>query len=250
MSHQEMMTRYRRQELIDGFGTEGQRRLGAARVAVVGTGGLGSPILTYLAAAGVGELRVFDSDAVEETNLNRQVLFTPADIGEAKVLRAGKHLARLNPDVRVRCHQVRIGPDSAPLLDGVDHLVDAVDNLETRAVLSRLAELSGVPVTFSAIESWRGAIHTYNPGDPLSPCFHCVFGEVSVPVPSPIPVLGAAVGAVGAMAAATVVRRIVLGDTGLDRAVARIDVDTCSARRVPMRPRAGCRCGRWARVGS
>lgn len=242
--------RYRRQELIDGFGVEGQRRLAASSVAVIGSGGLGSPILTYLAAAGVGEIRVFDSDVVEESNLNRQVLFTGADLGKAKAEVAGRRLTQLNPQVRISCHETRIGLDSAPLLQGVDHVVDAVDNLATRAALSRLAEQLAVPVTFTANESWRGVIHTYDPTDPRSACFHCVFGDRLEPRTTPIPVLGAAAGSLGAMTAVSVVRRIVLGDTALARAVEQISFDTGSTRRIPIRPRSGCRCAQRSGAAS
>lgn len=242
--------RYQRQELIDGFGTEGQHRLAQSKVAVIGSGGLGSPILTYLTAAGVGSIRLFDSDVVEESNLNRQVLFTSADIGKPKAEVAGERLTRLNPQVRVSCHRTRIGRDSAVLLRGVDHVIDAVDNLATRAALSEIADQTRVPVTFSAIESWRGLIHTYDPADPQSACFHCVFGDDIEPRESPIPVLGAAVGSLGAMTAVSVVRRIVFGDVSLARSIVHMSFDSSTTRRMTILPRSSCRCALRTGVAS
>ena len=133
--------RYTRQIRLPEFGTAGQARLGTARVAVIGAGGLGAPILTYLAAAGIGRITVFDPDVVELTNLHRQVLFTAADVGRPKALVAAERLAALNPEVAVRPVTSAVTPQNAlEQLGGHDLVLDGSDNFPTRLSLIHISE--------------------------------------------------------------------------------------------------------------
>ena len=144
--------RFARHLPIPGIGEEGQRRLRAARVCVVGAGGLGSPALLYLAAAGVGTLGVVDPDAVELVNLQRQVLHTTAGIGTPKTASAAARLGGLDPSVRVVQHPVRLEPgNAAEVLGGYDLVIDAVDNYPTRYLVSDVCAALGVPVVWGAV---------------------------------------------------------------------------------------------------
>src|SRR5262245_24557496 len=129
--------RYSRQTQLPDFGEEGQRRLKSARVLIVGAGGLGSPAALYLAAAGVGELTLVDFDAVDETNLQRQILYTTEDVGRPKLAAAAARLRAQNPHITVRLHEAPFGPTNAmELVGGADVVLDGSDNFSTRYLVN------------------------------------------------------------------------------------------------------------------
>jgi len=208
--------RYARHVLIPDVGMQGQRRLKNARVLVVGAGGLGSPALIYLAAAGVGTIGVVDDDVVELSNLQRQVVHGVADVGRLKSESAEQSLASVNPLVRVVRHDVRI--DSANALEiiaGYDLVVDGTDNFPTRYLLNDACVLLGKPHVWGSIFRFDGqtsvwwALH--------GPCYRCVFPEP--PPPGLVPscaeggVLGVLCAAIGSIQAAEAVKLIVgIGD--------------------------------------
>ena len=140
------LARYNRQIMISGWGNEGQERLRKAKVVVAGAGGLGSVILIYLAAAGVGHIRVIDSDKVDITNLNRQVLYTDKDVGREKALAAKERLESLNSDIRVEAVVSVISEENASDLLADCPIVDAMDNLPTRYLLNRVAVRRKLPL--------------------------------------------------------------------------------------------------------
>ena len=149
--------RYARHVLIPDVGMEGQRRLRNARVLVVGAGGLGSPALMYLAAAGVGTIGVVDDDVVELSNLQRQVVHGVADVGRRKSESASQRLASVNPLVRVVRHDVRIDSTNAlEIIAGYDLVLDGTDNFETRYLVSDACELGGVPHVWGSILRFDG----------------------------------------------------------------------------------------------
>lgn len=165
--------RYARQLVLPGVGPEGQRRIADARVLLLGAGGLGSPAALYLAAAGVGTLGIVDSDAVDESNLQRQVLHRTADVGVPKVDSAARALAKLNADVKVVKHAVRLVAGNADaLLDGYDVVIDGSDNLETRYALNDAAARRRVPVVHGSVYRWEGVVTTFIPFD--GPCYRCL----------------------------------------------------------------------------
>jgi sulfur-carrier protein adenylyltransferase/sulfurtransferase len=156
------LDRYARHLALPGVGVEGQRRLAAARVLVVGAGGLGSPVLLYLAAAGVGTLGVVDDDAVDVTNLQRQVLHGQSDLGRAKVSSARDTVAEVNPHVRVVEHPVRLDPDNVlDVLRGYDLVIDGADNFPTRYLVSDAAEILGLPVVWGSIDRFDGQVSVF-----------------------------------------------------------------------------------------
>ncbi|MEE1619029.1 ThiF family adenylyltransferase [Brachybacterium sp. J153] len=154
--------RYTRQIRLPELGSAGQARLGTARVAVIGAGGLGAPILTYLAAAGIGRITVFDPDVVELTNLHRQVLFTAADVGRPKALVAAERLAALNPEVAVRPVTSAVTPQNAlEQLGGHDLVLDGSDNFPTRYLVSDACEILDLPLVWGSILAFSGQVSVF-----------------------------------------------------------------------------------------
>ena len=154
--------RYLRQMRLPQLGELGQRRLAAARVAVIGAGGLGAPVLSYLAAAGIGEITVFDPDTVDVTNLHRQVLFTAEDVGTPKAVAAAAHLASQNPEVRVTAVVGTVSPGSAlEQLAGHDLVLDGTDNFPTRYMASDACEILDIPLVWGSILAFAGQVSVF-----------------------------------------------------------------------------------------
>jgi molybdopterin/thiamine biosynthesis adenylyltransferase len=181
--------RYSRQILFPALGEEGQRKLRQAHVLIAGVGGLGSPVSIYLACAGIGKLTVVDSDAVELSNLNRQILHGEDDIGEKKALSADRKLKRLNSTVEINPVVVRITTESLPgLLPGVTLVIDCLDNMETRFILNAGCVKAGIPLIHGGIYGMTGEITTIIPGH--TPCLACMFPQYAEGK-KPFPVFGA-----------------------------------------------------------
>ncbi len=213
--------RYSRHVLIPEVGMEGQRRLKNARVLVVGAGGLGSPALMYLAAAGVGTIGVVDDDVVEMSNLQRQVVHGVSDVGRLKSESAAQRLASVNPLVQVVRHDVRIDSTNAlAIIDGYDIVVDGTDNFPTRYLLNDACVLLGKPDVWGSIYRFDGQASVWWARQ--GPCYRCVFPEP--PPPGLVPscaeggVLGLLCAAIGSIQAAEAVKLIVgIGDPLIGR---------------------------------
>ena len=178
--------------MLPEIGEEGQRRLKAARVCVVGLGGLGSISAMGLAAAGVGHLQVVDRDRVELGNLNRQVLHGTADVGRFKADSARDRLLALNPEVQIDARRAEITPENVrDVIGDCALIVDGTDNLATRKILNRTAVQEGIPFVYGGVDGFEGMVTTIVPG--RSPCLECLFpGEDRAPdreigVPGPMP---------------------------------------------------------------
>ncbi|GAA4500716.1 molybdopterin-synthase adenylyltransferase MoeB [Hymenobacter ginsengisoli] len=168
--------RYRRHLQLTEIGEAGQQRLRAARVLVVGAGGLGCPILQYLAAAGVGTLGLADADKVELTNLPRQVLYGPDDVGQLKVEAAARALKRLNELNTYNLHPIRVNPENVrELVAGYDVVVDGSDNFPTRYLLNDACVSLGRPLVSGAIYKFEGQVSVFNYED--GPTYRCLFPE-------------------------------------------------------------------------
>ena len=235
------VSRYSRHLLVPGMGIEAQRRLLAARVAIVGAGGLGSPTISYLAAAGVGHLTIIDDDVVDTTNLQRQVIHRLDAVGRPKVDSAAAFVTELNPDVSVQVRHARITPDNAEeLLAGHDVVLDGADNFPTRYAVSDAATALGIPVVWAAVLRFDAQLSTFVPGRPGSVSLRDLFPRP--PRPEDVPscaeagVLGALVGQVGSIMAAEVVKLVCgFGEPLVDR-VLLVDALTQRTREVPLRP--------------
>jgi len=172
------MERYARHLALSGFGTEEQARLRAATALVIGAGGLGSPALLYLAAAGIGRLVVSDFDTVDVTNLQRQVLFTSADVGRPKAEAAAERLAQLNPETRVEPVNVRLMDDA--LLEAVadaDLVLDCCDNFGTRFAVNRACVAARKPLVSGAAIRFEGQLAVFRLDRPGEPCYRCLWQE-------------------------------------------------------------------------
>jgi molybdopterin/thiamine biosynthesis adenylyltransferase len=200
----DQLARYSRQLVLRAVGSRGQAALGAARVLVVGAGGLGAPVLTYLAAAGVGSLTVADPDLVELSNLNRQVLFDEGTVGEPKAIATARRLAAQNPHLTVRPLVLEVDASNVEaLIAEVDVVVDASDNFPTRFLLNDACWLAGKPLVHGGIYHFTGQVTTFIPG--AGPCYRCFFPEPpasgTVPNCQEAGVLGPIAGLVGSMQA-------------------------------------------------
>jgi adenylyltransferase/sulfurtransferase len=209
------LDRYSRHVILDDVGPEGQERLLDARVLVVGAGGLGAPVIQYLAAAGVGAIGIVDDDVVERSNLQRQVIHGDGDVGRKKVDSAADFVADLNPDVDVERHELRLDAGNArELVADYDVVVDCSDNFATRYVVNDAARIEEVPVSHGAIYKFEGQATTLAPD---GPCYRCLFPEP--PEPGTVPdcastgVLGVLPGTVGCLQATEAVKLLVeVGD--------------------------------------
>jgi molybdopterin/thiamine biosynthesis adenylyltransferase/rhodanese-related sulfurtransferase len=180
----DQMHRYSRHVLIPEVGEEGQLKLLDAKVLLVGAGGLGSPSALYLAAAGVGTLGIVDSDVVDESNLQRQVLHATDRVGMSKVESAKLTVSALNPEVNVVGHETRLGPENArDIIAQYDIVVDGADNFDTRYLVNDLCVELGKPNVSASILSFDGQITTFVPGE--GPCYRCVYPEPPPPSLAP-----------------------------------------------------------------
>ena len=239
--------RYARHTRLAEIGDLGQRRLAAARVLVVGAGGLGAPALTYLAAAGVGTIGIVDDDVVEISNLHRQPLHGDSDLGRAKVDSAADRLRDVNPHVTVRTHRRRFSAEgAAELVAGYDLVVDGADNFATRYLVTDACGLAGIPHVWASINTFAGQLSVWWAG--RGPCYRCVFPEApppgSVASCAEAGVLGALPGVMGALQAAEAIKLITgVGEVCVGRIVLH-DALAGSWDEVPVRARRDCAlCG-------
>lgn len=206
--------RYARHIVLAEIGGIGQSRLVAAKVLVVGAGGLGAPLLQYLAAAGIGTLGVIDHDTVDLSNLQRQVIHRTSDVGMAKVESARRALADINPEVRVLTHHERLTGDNASrIVAGYDIVTDGSDNFATRYLLNDVCYAQKKTLVAAAILRFDGQISTYKAHEGAGhPCLRCLFpaapSEDAVPSCAQAGVLGALAGTLGALQATEVVKEI------------------------------------------
>jgi adenylyltransferase/sulfurtransferase len=188
--------KYIRQIML--FGEEGQEKLKRAKVLVVGAGGLGSPISTYLAVAGIGKILLADFDSVEPSNLNRQFLHHEKDIGKEKIKSAEEKLLSLNPEIKVETIREKITDENAgSIVPPCDLIIDALDNFDTRHVLNRLAVERNIPLIHGAVSGYRGQVTTIIPGK--TPCLCCIFPTTFKK--EVFPVLGTTPGVIGTIQA-------------------------------------------------
>jgi molybdopterin/thiamine biosynthesis adenylyltransferase len=217
---EEQFQRYARHLILDEVGEEGQARLLAARVLVVGAGGLGSPLLLYLAAAGVGTIGIVDSDRVDLTNLQRQIIHATERIGILKTASAQRTLAAINPDVHVETHPVRLDAGNAQALIGAYDLVaDGSDNFTTRYLVNDWCFRLGKPLVAAALSPFEGQLSTFKAylGDG-HPCYRCLFREPPpadmVPRCETAGILGAVAGVLGTLQAVEVLKELLgIGDS-------------------------------------
>jgi len=210
---EQQLDRYARHIILKEIGGEGQRKLLSAHVTVIGAGGIGSPAIQYLAAAGVGRLRVIDDDLVSLDNLQRQVLFGTDDVGQWKVDVAAKVVTRLNPDVNLQGVAGRLDAvNVAELLAGTDLILDGSDNFATRLTVSDHATADRIPLVSAAIGQFQAQIGTFRGWEEDKPCYRCFVGDAfdseDCDTCSDLGVLGAMAGIAGSWAALEAIRHV------------------------------------------
>ncbi|MAF46775.1 MAG: molybdopterin-synthase adenylyltransferase MoeB [Rhodospirillales bacterium] len=254
MDDQELK-RYARHILLPEIGGPGQARLLGARVLVIGAGGLGSPVILYLAAAGIGTIGIIDDDEVDLSNLQRQVVHTTARIGAAKTESARQAVAAINPGITVNLLNKRLTRENAAaIIAEYDIVADGSDNFETRFLVNDACYLAGKTLVSAAILRFDGQLSTFkaHAGED-HPCYRCLFPEP--PPPDLVPscaeagVLGALCGIMGSLQAAEVIKEITGAGDSLSGSLLIFDGLRTDFRKIKIRPDPGCAlCGPQATI--
>jgi adenylyltransferase/sulfurtransferase len=237
------LARYSRHIILPEVGIEGQRRLKAARVLCVGTGGLGSPLALYLAAAGIGTLGLVDFDVVDASNLQRQIIHTTSDIGRKKIDSAAEKLTALNPELRVVKHETRLSSANAlDILKDYDVVADGTDNFPTRYLVNDACVLLGIPNAYGSIFRFEGQASVF--AAPDAPCYRCLYPEP--PPPGLVPscaeggVLGILPGLVGVIQATEVIKLILGKGETLAGRLLLVDALNMRFRQLKLRKNPDC----------
>ncbi len=245
----EELERYARHIVLREVGGAGQAKLRAARVLVIGAGGLGSPMILYLAAAGVGAIGVVDFDTVGLSNLQRQIAHRTADIGRLKTESAADAVRAINPHVKIEPHPVRLTVDNAlDLIARYDLVADGSDNFATRFLVADACYFSGKTLVSAAVSEFSGQLSTFKPRQKGNPCYRCLFPEPppagAIQSCSQAGILGAAAGVMGTLQALEIIKEITgVGDSMAGRLLIYEALET-RFRTVTVRPDPACKlCG-------
>jgi molybdopterin/thiamine biosynthesis adenylyltransferase len=240
----QQLLRYSRHIVLDGFDTVGQERLLSSHVLIVGMGGLGSPVATYLASAGVGQMTICDFDEVELSNLQRQILHRDTRLGVNKALSAKIELETINPDCRINPVVDRIESTTLnQLVASVDVVVDASDNFETRHAVNRACVKSSTPLVSGTAINYVGQIAVFDLRDEHAPCYACFVPENTpggVDQCSTSGVLGSLTGTIGTMQATEVINLLVAGRSRMNGRAVLYDARESELSSIPIKKRGEC----------
>ncbi|MEW9921222.1 ThiF family adenylyltransferase [Marimonas sp. MJW-29] len=242
------LNRYARHIVLREIGGQGQKALKEAKVLVVGAGGLGAPVLQYLAAAGVGTIGVIDSDTVENTNLQRQIIHADANIGMPKVFSAQARMEAQNPFITVRPYNRRLTEEIAgELIADYDLVLDGTDNFDTRYLVNAACVAAGKPLISGALSQWEGQMSVFDPAHG-APCYRCIFPEAPAPHLAPscaeAGVIGPLPGVIGSMMAVEAIKLITGAGTPARGQMLIYDALYGENRTIQLERRAGCEtCG-------
>lgn len=236
---EEQKQRYKRHIILPEIGGEGQSRLLSAKVLVVGAGGLGAPLLMYLAAAGVGNIGIMDFDKVDLSNLQRQVIFTTADTGLPKAERASARIEALNPDIKTTIITTRLDKANAKDIAGdYDIVLDATDNIETKYLINDTCVELGKPFIHAAVNLFGGNVMTVIPG---SACLRCVFPEaVKQKDSTEYGIIGSVPGIIGSIQATEAIKLIVGAGEPLVNKMLTFDALSMSFNILSVNPSKHC----------
>ena len=237
------LERYHRNALVPQVGLVGQQRIRAARILLIGAGGLGAPAALYLAAAGVGTIGLIDDDDVDVSNLQRQVIHTSAAVGRPKVDSAAAAIRALNPDVEVIPHRTRLTAENAlGLLDGWDVVIDGTDNFTTRYLVNDASVMLGLPLVHGAVLGFNGQVGVFDAQ--RGPCYRCLHPTPppagSVPSCAEAGVLGVLPGIIGTMQAAEALKLVIGGGQPLLGSLAMLDAWGARLREIPVAKNPAC----------
>ena len=241
--------RYARQLALPEIGEAGQAKLAAARILLVGAGGLGSPAGLYLVAAGIGTLGVADGDRLDLSNLQRQIAHTTADVGQLKVESAARTFQALNPNVRLRLYPERLtAANAGAWLNDYDFVVDATDNFESKYLIAEVCHAAGKPYSHAGILRFFGQTITVLPGQ--TACYRCVFTDPPPPPATVAGPLGAVPGVIGTIQAAEAIKFVVGAGRLLTNRLLTFDALTMQFREIPVRRNPTCPvCGKGGHHG-
>ena len=208
----EQLERYSRHIVINEVGEKGQKRLFNAKVLVIGAGGLGSPVLMYLAAAGIGTIGIADSDSVDLSNLQRQVIHTTNDLGKAKVQSACESLLAINPDIHVNTYKTFVNKENImDLIEDYDFIIDATDNFEAKFLINDACVAAKKPFSHAGVIRFQGQLMTYVPDK--GPCYRCIFKNPppkdAVPSCKQAGIIGAVAGTIGSLQVMEAIKYII-----------------------------------------
>jgi molybdopterin/thiamine biosynthesis adenylyltransferase len=245
----QQLQRYARHLLLEGFGVEAQQRLLASHVLVIGAGGLGSPALLYLAAAGVGRITVVDPDVVDLTNLQRQIAHSDARVGSPKTDSAKAAMLALNPEIQVQAILARATSETLPAwVAQADLVLDCSDNFATRQAVNAACVAAGKPLAWAAAVGWNAQAGLYDPGDEASPCYACLFppeAPVSDVACSLMGVFAPLVGQAGLLQAGEALKQLAGLDSALRRQMWMLDGQSLQAELMGVRRSPTCTvCGK------
>ncbi|MQA65000.1 MAG: molybdopterin-synthase adenylyltransferase MoeB [Alphaproteobacteria bacterium] len=241
----QQLERYARHIILPELGGKGQEKLLRSSVLVVGAGGLGSPLLMYLGAAGVGRIGIVDDDAVDLSNLQRQVIHATSRIGQPKVESAAQAIAAINPDVTVETFPARLDPGNVmEMIARFDLVADGTDNFATRFLLNDACYFARKPLVSAALLRFEGQISTFRAYEGDNPCYRCIFPapppEGLIPTCAEGGVLGAVAGVVGCLQATEVIKELLgIGDSLAGKLVV-MDALTATFRRITVRRDPAC----------
>jgi len=243
----DQLARYNRNIVIDEIGIEGQRRLNDGKVMVTGVGGLGSPVSFYLAAAGVGTIGLVDSDRVELSNLQRQIIHSTKDLQELKVRSAAEKIHALNPDVDVKSYHERLEAGNIrQLIRGYDVIIDCTDNFASKFLLNDACVMERIPLIHAGVLRFNGQMMTIVPGK--SACLRCILGKPpssdAVPTGAQVGILGATAGVMGTLQATEAIKLLTHAGNLLTDAMLFFDTLTMTFTRQTLKKNPACRlCG-------
>jgi sulfur-carrier protein adenylyltransferase/sulfurtransferase len=243
-------SRYDRQIRLVGFGAKGQAALEVATITVVGAGGLGCPALSVLAPAGVGTIRIVDFDTVDLSNLHRQPLFTPADVGAPKVKVAAERLRELNPDTTIEPMEALVTRENASsLIHGSTVVIDATDTFSSRVAITEASVAAKIPMVYGSIYGFEGQFAIFDP--PNGPCYRCVFPSSPAPGTaidcSTVGTLGAVTAVIGALEASAAIQLAAGIGSELTGTLTMFDARTNAFDRLPISRDPACEvCGHLA----
>ncbi|AOP32861.1 adenylyltransferase [Leptospira tipperaryensis] len=242
------ISRYSRNILLDEVKRKGQETLKSSRVVVIGAGGLGSPVLYYLAAAGVGKIRILDSDIIDTTNLQRQILFKHSEIGSSKSETAKQRIQELNPFIEIESFPVRINEENAEnLLKDNDLILEGSDNFETKFLINDLACKLNIPLIIAGILRFDGMVLGIRPG--IDPCYRCIYETLppsnAIPSCSEAGVIGSMAGIIGSIQATEAVK-FLLGlvneeSPGVFGSILQLEAKSMNFHKVSLLKRSDCK---------
>lgn len=246
MLNNDQQQRYLRNTILPEIGEEGQQKLLSARVLVIGSGGLGSPVLFYLAAAGVGNIGAMDFDVVELSNLQRQIIHNMDDLDKQKVQSAKEKINKLNPDVNFKIFPEKATLESLTKIGkDYDYILDASDNFPTRFVINEYCFKAKKPLIFAAVKAFSGQVSVFKPYENGNPCYSCfnpnIVGEgFSLPL-SQKGILGSVAGTIGALQATTTIKEILGIGESLVGKILIFDFLENKIRKTSLKKRKSCK---------